>query len=139
MLATELARWYVGAGGFKGYVVLSDPSELMEDLLAPRRGHRLVELTSLYVHPLRRGRGWATELLSTATAWADTKGYDCCLWVHPFGPRATRAGVAVPCANGEALRQFYASHGFRRVPLPRGHSGWSIESDSVMLRKCRVY
>jgi GNAT superfamily N-acetyltransferase len=99
-----LHRWTVGKGGFLGEVSLYT---LAEDTAAyiPRKGVTCLELTDLFVHPQRRGRGWATELLTTATKYADDTATDLFLRVVSYGK--------VSGASVEALTALYAAHGFK--------------------------
>ena len=63
-----------------------------------------VELTNLYVHPLRRGRGWANELLSTAKEFAYDNNWNLFLRAVPYGKD--------PC-EVEQLIALYKRHGFK--------------------------
>ena len=99
-------RWTMGAGGFMGEVRL-DPIVDPVVLRKVQRGRPLLFLTELYVHPLRRQKGWANELIRTCTAYADTAGIDLWLYAYPFG-------------NGERMTvkqlvTLYGTHGFRPI------------------------
>jgi GNAT superfamily N-acetyltransferase len=92
-------RWVIGAGGFTGSVIL----EAVEDAdlaLTPR----CALLTELYVHPLRRGQGWAATLMQTAFKYADSNGLDLVTYASPFGVRGM---------SKKKLQEFYLRMGFQ--------------------------
>lgn len=107
-------RWTVGSGGFIGEVTLLTVDETNYDLhLTRRKSVPLLELTDLYVHPLRRGRGWAQELLTTAVEWADAHQTDLVLRTAAYGPHKDRNKRPVPRMTKEELQVFYARFGFK--------------------------
>lgn len=88
--------------------------DLNYDLRLPRRKSTpLLELTDMYVHPLRRGRGWAQELLNTAVTWADTHQTDLILRAAAYGPQKDRNKRPMPRLNKAELRVFYARFRFK--------------------------
>jgi GNAT superfamily N-acetyltransferase len=127
-----VAKWVVGNGGFKGQVLLCHPTEAICSFVRPRQGVKLIEVADLYVHPLRRGSGWARELMSAALEYVDIKCLDVALRVAPHGSRS-----ATP--TPDALKRFYASFGFKPVRVPAGwQPEYDIPRDGVMLRKARA-
>lgn len=127
-MVTPVHRWVVGAGGFLGEASVVEVPALNADMYRTARpAVRLLELTDVYVHPLRRGRGWATRLLQSAVDWADGAGVDLVLRACPYGPLADRGGRALTRLDSAALAKFYVSYGFR----PR-------KGDlHIMVRRCR--
>ncbi len=113
--------WRIGSGGFVGSVTVMPIPDGCE-ATGRRRGRPMMFLTYLFVHPLRRGRGWAEELLRAATEWADRVGVDLWLYVRAYGHPRGRA-------TASQLREFYGSHGFRPVD--------GCYRDE-MVRRCRV-
>ena len=83
----------IGAGGFIGEV----------SIVTTDRADADVELTDLFVHPLRRGRGWASDLVDAALAFCSRKGWSVILRARPHG----RERLSRP-----ALVRFYAAKGF---------------------------
>jgi GNAT superfamily N-acetyltransferase len=117
----ETHVWRIGSGGFIGSVsVIPVPSA--EVLGAVKKRRPLMFLTYLFVHPLRRGRGWGGELVAAATAWADAEGIDLWLYARPYGHARGRRTV-------EQLVAFYRAHGFRPIE-GAGHR-------NEMVRRCR--
>lgn len=97
-------RFVLGSGGFIGEVTLQTvPAERPD--LELRKGSTLA-LTKLYVHPLRRGKGWATTLINHATAHADASLLTLVLWTAPYG---TRGRTKVELAT------IYGKHGFEFI------------------------
>jgi GNAT superfamily N-acetyltransferase len=76
----------------------------------------LLELTDVFVHPRRRRRGEARQLLQEAVAYADAHGYDLWLRVAPHGKDSAPSAV---------LQQLYREVGFRATREPR-----------IMRRRC---
>lgn len=105
-------RWIIGAGGFIGEVYLCEPPpEAGPDL----RRRPMLFMTDLWVHPLRRGRGWASELLHAATTWADSRRIDLWTYVLRFDDRPSAMSVG-------RLKALYEGRGFRptgrKIPEP---------------------
>lgn len=111
-------RWTVGAGGFIGEVTVrpvTDPDVLRA---VQRPGVPLLFLTELFVHPMRRGRGWSHALLQAAIQHAAAEGADLWLYASPYGSK--RAGHrSVHRPTTEELEALYSRHGFRPVPYAR--------------------
>lgn len=122
-------HWRIGSGGFIGNVTLQ-PVEWPNVLAKVQRRRPLMFLTYLFVHPLRRGLGWADELMRAATTFADRKGIDLWLYARPYGLRRTKDGRRVSYATEEALVAFYRKHGFRPID-GAGHR-------NEMVRRCRA-
>ena len=96
-------RWKIGAGGFIGEVSLFELSN--EDLYVRGRDRRkFVELSDLHVHPLRRGKGWGRELLSTALTHAQR--YDWCVFIRVIPYAADPMEL-------DCLMDFYKRYGFK--------------------------
>lgn len=97
-------RWTLGEGGFLGEVTLQRLS--VADSYVLQDGVPCYELTNLYVHPKRRGKGWATQLMETALEFSKKRGADVFLRVVPYG-----------CAPADSTRliKFYRSYGFKQV------------------------
>lgn len=97
-------RFVIGSGGFIGEVSIIDGT-----------------LTDLYVHPLRRGKGWGHKLMRKAVKWADKGGLRLKLRVHPFGKQTVRSARKI--APREGLINLYKQYGFRRV-----NGAWMIRN-----------
>ncbi len=103
-----IQRWTMGEGGFIGEASLIrlDADEFRHH---GRRGRFMCELTDVFVHPLRRGNGWARQLVETALAHADEQEWDVFLRVVAYGdtdnPRWRRLKT-------DELTAFYAKFGF---------------------------
>jgi len=98
-----IQRWTIGKGGFIGEVSLFELAEA--DMYVKGRSKRTyVELSNLYVHPLRRGRGWARELLKVAIAHARQNNHVVFLRAVPYG--------TAPHTLGDLLA-LYARYGFK--------------------------
>lgn len=106
-------RWTIGAGGFIGEVTLRAITSA-NVVNKVKKERDLMFLTNLFVHPLRRGRGWAQALLQTATTYADRSGVDLWLYARPYGCTRTKAGRVHRLAEDE-LRRLYRRHGFRDI------------------------
>lgn len=90
----------------------------------------MLEVIDLYVHPLRRGQGWASQLMGRACGYADRRRMAMALRVT--GPR----GYARPGLGYGQLKKFYNSFGFRTVPVRKPEAlTYRIPLDSIMLRK----
>jgi GNAT superfamily N-acetyltransferase len=125
-----VAKWVVGNGGFKGQILLCHPTDAICSFVQPRQDVPLIEVADLYVHPLRRGAGWASELMRAAIEYVDSRRMDVALRVAPHGPKKP---------TPDALKRFYASFGFRPVRVPAGwQPEYNIPRDGVMLRKARA-
>lgn len=96
-------RWVMGSGGFIGEASLAVPDE--ELARHTRKGVQLLELTDVYVHPLRRRNRWAHALLETATTHADAEHIDLVLRTIPYGKGDT--------LDWQRLAALYAQYGFR--------------------------
>ena len=99
-----IQRWVIGAGGFIGEasLITADPT------LKLPAGMQACELTDVYVHPMRRGNGWARAVVETALAHADAHRWMVVLRVAAHGKRG-RWGALTP----DQLRTFYGSLGFK--------------------------
>lgn len=104
-------RWKLGVGGFIGEASVVEPSEDLEAFKRKRR--RLLELTDVYVHPLRRGLGWAAALVRSAVQWVNSRGIDLVLRAQPYGPTADRNKRKFSKMQEAHLIEFYAGFGFR--------------------------
>lgn len=62
----------------------------------------------LYVHPLRRNKGWGSMLMEMAQEYATVQGHDLFLYVIPYGN--TRAKTK------RQLQHFYRAFGFVHIP-----------------------
>lgn len=122
-----IGAWVIGKGGFRSQVLLCTPTEPILEFVEPRPGVRLVEVEDLYVHPLRRGYGWGSELMQTALRWCDMHGWDCVLRATPHGPP--------PVPEFDKLKRFYAQFGFRPVRKPRLEPTFNVPRNGVMLRR----
>lgn len=120
-----IERFVVGAGGFIGEVSFYPAPE--EALHLKRRGRPLWFLNDLYVHPLRRGRGWSNRLMCAALAHADDHKADVWLYAKPYGPRRTKDGRPVGRMEQEKLALFYTEWGFDLL---------SLKPVMEMLRRC---
>jgi GNAT superfamily N-acetyltransferase len=105
-----IERWTTGSGGFLGEVSLVEPDEWDAKTYA-RKGVELLEMTDVYVHPLRRGRGWARELVQTAILHADKEGLDLFLRTIAYGKTQHRRRWGA--LSTEELAAFYAKFGFK--------------------------
>lgn len=94
-------RWVIGAGGFLGEVTLRTVDSPWP---FKRSAVRTVELTDLFVHPARRGKGWSRELLRVATTYADVRQLDLILRVCAHGKKRG--------PGNNKLIQLYESFGF---------------------------
>lgn len=103
-----IQRWTVGEGGFIGEASLIELEE-PEVRLHMRQGRYLCELTDVYVHPLRRGQGWARTVVQAALAHADAQGWDVFLRVVAYGKKAARGKRKLAT---EGLTAFYGRCGF---------------------------
>jgi GNAT superfamily N-acetyltransferase len=99
-----IQRWKMGAGGFIGEVSLFALAESDQYVRGRGDDRMYVELSNFYVHPLRRGRGWGRELLTTAIAYAQGSGWVIFLRVVPYG----RSPSSV-----DELLVLYRQHGFK--------------------------
>lgn len=98
-----IQRWTIGKGGFIGEVSLQQLSEW--DLYVRGRDQRAYcELTNLYVHPLRRGQGWARILMETALQHAQARDWPVFLRCVPYG---------IEPSDLQRLMAFYRSYGFK--------------------------
>ncbi len=100
-----IQRWTMGAGGFIGEVSLFKLSAQDEHIA--QRFPDTVELSDLYVHPLRRGKGWARILLRSAIAHAAINEWNVFIRVIPYGKE--------PIISLEDLIAFYKQHGFKHI------------------------
>lgn len=114
-----IQRWTVGEGGFIGEASLAELS-LDEYRQHSRRGRFICELTDVYVHPLRRGQGWARIAVEAALAHADTMEWDVFLRVVAYGDKADKRGRPTTRLDTAALTAFYTRCGFvARAADPR--------------------
>lgn len=135
---TTVARWTIGTGGFKGDILLCEPTECILWFQQPRPGVRMLEVECLYVHPLRRNYGWGRKLMDAALAHCDMRGWDTVLRVTPHGPRRTKAGTQVPLLPFSDLRLFYMSFGYKLVQEPEDKPReWLVPKGGVLFRKHR--
>lgn len=102
--ARATMRFVVGTGGFIGEATLERDSNDNDDL---RKAAFEFTLTNVFVHPLRRNRGWGHQLMRTVCAFADHNGFQLRLIVMPHG-----VGEHLDRA---ALEAFYAGYGFVRT------------------------
>lgn len=122
----RLACWQIGEGGFVGYITVSVPTGPVLDVV---KATPLLEVTDLYVHPLRRGQGWAGQLMQHATDYADRKGATLALYV-------SSKGYTTPGRPYEALKAFYRGFGFRTVPVRNPDKlTYRMPLDSIMRRQ----
>jgi GNAT superfamily N-acetyltransferase len=103
-----IERWVVGEGGFIGEASLIELS-VDEHRRYSRRGRFICELTDVYVHPLRRGRGWARVVVEAALDYADAEGWDVFLRVVTYGKDSQRGPHRL---DVESLIAFYGRLGF---------------------------
>jgi GNAT superfamily N-acetyltransferase len=104
----------IGAGGFVGEASIQVPEENdLELRRLQRKAYPLAELTDVYVHPLRRGRGWAKTLAAWAVTYAQYHRLDLVLRVLPYGTRKLCNGTTVQLMSQAELTAFYASFGFK--------------------------
>lgn len=96
-------RWTVAEDGLEGEVSLCVLSQY-EDV-GLMNGSQMLELTDLWVERAARGRGWASELLRAACAWADEYQVDLFIRVVAYGRERPRINV-------EDLMPFYRRWGF---------------------------
>lgn len=120
--------WTVGAGGFIGSVSVV-PITRTDVIEAVKKRKPLMFLTYLFIHPLRRGRGWSHTLLEAATGFADAQGIDLWLYARPYGLAVTKRG-RIHKASESALVRLYQQHGFRLIE-GAGHR-------NEMVRRCRA-
>lgn len=109
LIAPAFIDLKVGEGGFIGRIHLKRPDAALIASLP-----RLAKLErpayviwGLYVHPLRRGKGWASSLLVSAQRFAKAMRHDLYLWVHPYGP--------MPDKTKRQLQNLYRRFGFEHV------------------------
>ena len=132
----RLARWEIGAR-YISHILLArpDPLGVVVEVVKHKPDTELIEVIDLYVHPKRRGRGWAAILMQAATNFADRRGAAMALRAWPegdYGPRRLRLPY-------EGLKKFYSQHGFRTVPIrDPSKLSYRIPLDSVMYRKART-
>lgn len=108
-LVPDHAQFFIGKGGFRGYIYVEKPSpENIKSLpkLATLTRPAFV-ISGLEVHPLRRGKGWAGALLTTAQKYARALDHDLYLWVQPFGN--------LPDKTKRQLQNLYRRYGFQHV------------------------
>lgn len=101
-----VGRWVVGTGGFLGEATLQG---LLETDYYVRRSDEepsYVELTNVYVHPQRRGRGWGAAVVEAALTHAERRGWPVFLRAIPYGKEP---------ADLDQLIRFYRSYGFRQL------------------------
>lgn len=79
-----IQRWVIGNGGFIGEVSLFVLAE-SDHYIKGRSQRHYVELSNLYVHPKRRGRGWARELLTVAIQYAREREWIIFIRAIPYG------------------------------------------------------
>lgn len=105
-MGAVIQRWTVGEGGFIGEASLieMDPAEVR---LHRRKGRFICELTDVYVHPLRRGQGWARSVVQAALEHADAQGWDVFLRVVAYGKPVGKRRLST-----DELLGFYSRCGF---------------------------
>lgn len=129
-MVNTVAMWTIGSGGFVGWVWLAEPSGFVAD--ACKRAD--VEVVDFFVHPLRRGQGWANQLMSKATRWADKQGATVALWATAnYGNGYSKRDAL----RFDALVKFYEQHDFKSVQAKRVEAAWHIKHRSIMQRKPR--
>lgn len=114
-----LHRWTLGQRGFIAEASLAamDPAEAKQYM---RGNTPVVELTDVYTHPLRRGRGWARSCAQAALDYADDNGWDVFLRVVAYGPDEDKNQSQFQKLTNEELAAFYKSLGFKaRADDPR--------------------
>lgn len=105
MKAPTIARWTIGAGGFIGEITLKELSE-SDYYIRGRSKRKFVELTDLHIHPLRRRRGWADSLITTALRYAKRRNWCVFLRCVPYNkPRVRVAGLIA----------LYSKYGFKSL------------------------
>ena len=122
-MESVIKRFVVGTGGFVGEASLAklDANELTHR----RDGIFMVGLTDVYVHPLRRRRGWGRKVLKLAVRWADSRRCDVYTYIQPYGPTHLKDGREVSAPDPETLRKLYNEYGFKT----------SRRDSSVMVRR----
>lgn len=105
-MGAVIQRWTVGEGGFIGEASLIE-MDPMEVTLHRRKGRFICELTDVYVHPLRRGQGWARIVVQAAIEHADAQGWDIFLRVVAYGKKTGKQKLST-----EELTAFYGRCGF---------------------------
>lgn len=101
-----IQRWTIGEGGFIGEASLIAASD--DDHRIWSRDNRvIVELTDVYVHPLRRRNGWARECVQTALDFANAEEWDVFLRVAEYGTAGKYGRL-----DTVALAAFYGRMGF---------------------------
>lgn len=123
----RIARWQVGTGGFMSHITIALPSG---PVLEVARKVDL-EIVELYVHPLRRGQGWASLLMHKACTYSTRQGATMGLRAQPEGYGCPRDALAYG-----ALKQFYGGFGFRTVVIKDPTKlTYDIPLDCIMVRK----
>lgn len=116
-MGAVIQRWTVGKGGFIGEASLVHMDEL-EVRIHQRKGRFICELTDVYVHPMRRGKGWARSVVQAAIEHADAEGWDVFLRVVSYGTKSAKGGRRKLAP--EELMAFYGRFGFvSRKAAPR--------------------
>lgn len=116
--APFFARLKVGHGGFVGWLTIESPkADWVPSLPALAHLARPAWVVSgLYVHPKRRGKGWAHQLVEIAQSFARVQAHDLYLWAQPFGGQPDR--------TKRQLQRFYRKHGFNRVGQDAAKDAW---------------
>jgi len=108
------ATWTIGAGGFCGYLELVTPASTPRFTLPVPPETAL--LSVVYVHPLRRGKGWGDALMARALGYCDRYGVAVASWASPIPePARTRDGKRLHRLEFDRLMAWYESYGFRAV------------------------
>ena len=119
-MGAVIQRWTLGQRGFiaEASLVAMDPYEAKVYM---RGAVPIVELTDVYTHPLRRGRGWARSCAQAALDHADDNGWDVFIRVGvAYGPDADKNAKQFQRLNDMELLAFYKSLGFKaRADDPR--------------------
>jgi ribosomal protein S18 acetylase RimI-like enzyme len=110
--------WVIGDGGFCGYIQTGEADKDVWHNWESYLGTPLVQVDILYVHPLRRGQGWADELMQKAIRYFDSKGIPMCLRAYPYElSRPYRRNRSR--STMRKLAAFYRQYGFERVYTTR--------------------
>lgn len=124
-------EWTLGNDNFFSFIRLARPKGVVLEVVPMSKKRPLVEVIDFFVHPERRGRGWANRLMNSACEWADKQG---------------AALVLRACVEGRApntkrmtyrqLKKFYNRFGFRTVPVRDPNQlTYDVPLDCVMVRR----
>lgn len=112
------AKLRVGHGGFVGWITIESPrTEWFQTQPALAHLKRPAWVVSgLVVHPKRRGKGWAHQLIVMAQDFARSQGHDLYLWAQPFGSQPDR--------TKRQLQRLYRGHGFVKAGQDAASDTW---------------